>query len=97
MESHPLGVEKTETAVAAVKLGDRNTSPILPLVAGAVTSACSFVFVVINALRLLKPDAAAERYAGKRFSNFVAESFVHSAWLVAYKADFALAFICMAS
>jgi len=72
MESHSLGVEKAETAVAAVELADGNTSPIFPLVADAVTSACRFVFIVINTLRLLKPDSVAQRYAGKRFSNFVA-------------------------
>ena len=95
MESHPIGVEKTEAAVAAVKLAHGNTSPILLLITGAVTSESSFVFVVINALHLLKPDSAARSYAGKRFSDFVAESCVHGA-CVACTAEFALAFVSMA-
>ena len=78
MESHPLGVEKTETAVTAAKFAYGNASPILLFVAGAVTGACSFVLVVIHALRLLKPNAASQLYAGKCFSNAVAEGFVHS-------------------
>ena len=87
MESHSFSVEETETAVATVKLAHGNTSPIILLVAGAETSAGGFVFVIINALRLLEPDAVAQRYAGKRFPDFVAEGLVHSvlkhtaAWL----------------
>ncbi len=77
MEPHPLGVEKGETAVTPIKFAHWNASPILLLVAGAVTSAHSFVLIVINPLRLLEPNAAAQRDTGKRFSDFIAEAYIH--------------------
>ena len=78
METHPLGIEKAEAAVATVKLAHRNARPIILLVTVTITSACSFVLMVINALCLLQSDAAAKCYTGECFSNFVAEFFVHS-------------------
>jgi hypothetical protein len=47
MEAHPLGVEKTETAVATVQLQGWDTTPVFCLVAGAVTSARSRIVVIV--------------------------------------------------
>ena len=77
MEAHPLGVEETKAAVAAVKLLNGNATPIVLLVVRAKAGACGSRFVVIDPLCMLQANPAAERNSSEGLSDGLAKSFIH--------------------